>query len=233
MLKYILVLVAAAAAAWGVTWSVGAFGGMAIPTHYMASMGEGGWGSGNLPGSNLKPSPKIGIKVGARVWRGLAFEAAAAYHFGHGVNDWFDNTYIDEEKTTLIPITAGANYHFYMYDFGVYGGGGGGYYIETFRGGRWWSYGNITWINYTTEASYDGPGAYGDVGLTYRLGPVTFGAEWRYTFIFNERNYSYAGPGYAGYGTNGWPEKVVVDDMPKAFKDTYADVLLGASYSFL
>jgi hypothetical protein len=151
-----------ASACFAVSLGVGVFGGVAMPTGKMAT-----WeipdvlpnqpGYSPFTGSDMALSPKFGVKAIIGFGRGWEAEAAVAYHLGHGVKDWQENDFLEEPKSTLIPITVGANYRFNFGKLGLYAGAGGGYYLEKFKGGVWWNAAFREPEYFTTDVSLNGP----------------------------------------------------------------------------
>jgi hypothetical protein len=123
-----LAILLTAAAAYGVGFGFGGFGGIALPMGSMAA--EDDEQSEAVDGGNLGMSPKFGGKVLIGVMPALDVEVAFAYHLNHKQKTWEEMAGIDEPKTTLIPITFGANYKLMFDSMGVYFGGGGGFYME-------------------------------------------------------------------------------------------------------
>jgi len=233
MARIILVgVLLSAAACFAVNVGVGVFGGVAMPTGKMGtwenSVGE--LGENPLTGSDLGLSPKFGAKAIISLWRGLEAEAAVAYHLGHPVKDWKDNPFLEEPKSTLIPITVGANYKFGLANAGLYAGGGFGYYLLNLKGGILTRPATMNAMYYTTDVSLNAPGVYFGGGFTYSLGNFALDVNPRFNYVFNSGPFDFDG--------EGWSEddsRYVLQyrGVEKEYNDTYVDVLVGLNYYFL
>lgn len=221
-----------ASACFAVTVGVGVFGGVAMPTGKMATwespIGESRESS--LTGSDMALSPKFGAKAIIGFGRGWEAEAAVAYHLGHGVKDWQENDFLEEPKSTLIPITVGANYRFNFGDLGLYAGAGGGYYLEKFKGGVWWNAAFREPEYFTTDVSLNGPGLYVGGGVTYAFGRFALDVSPRYNVIFNDGYFDMEG---SGWTPNGSKYGIQAMGVNKDYNDTYVDVLAGVNYYFM
>ena len=221
-----------ASACFAVGVGVGVFGGVAMPTGKMAtwenSIGE--LGDNPLTGSDMGLSPKFGAKAIIGFGRGWEAEAAVAYHLGHGVKDWQENDFLEEPKSTLIPVTVGANYRFNFGKLGLYAGAGGGYYFEKFKGGVWWNAAFREPEYFTTDVSLNGPGLYVGGGVTYAFGPLELDVSPRYNVIFNDSRLYMEGFGWIPSG-----KKFLFQfsGVEKDYNDTYFDVLVGLNYYFI
>ena len=224
-----------ASACFAVGVGVGAFGGVAMPTGKM-----GTWEVSDVParqpgyspftGSDMALSPKFGAKAIIGFWRGLEAEAAVAYHLGHGVKDWEENDFLEEPKSTLIPVTVGANYRFNFGKLGLYAGAGGGYYFEKLKGGVWWNTALREPEYFTTDVSLNGPGLYVGGGVTYAFGRFALDVSPRYNVIFNDGPFDMEGWGWSPSGNKPWIQAMGID---KDYKDMYVDVLIGVNYYFM
>ena len=176
-----------AAACFAVDVGVGLFGGVAVPVGKMGtwenSIGE--LGENPLTGSDLGLSPKFGGKFILGVLPAVDVEAGVAYHLGHPVKDWKDNPYLEQPKSTLIPITVGANYKFGLGDAGLYAGGGFGYYLMKWKGGILTRAATMNAMYYTTDVSLNSPGVYFGGGFTYSLGTFALDVSPRFNYLFN------------------------------------------------
>jgi hypothetical protein len=221
-----------ASASFAVGVGIGVFGGVAMPTGKMAtwenSIGE--LGDNPLTGSDMALSPKFGAKAIIGFGRGWEAEAAVAYHLGHGVKDWQENDFLEEPKSTLIPVTVGANYRFNFGDLGLYAGAGGGYYFEKLKGGVWWNTAFREPEYFTTDVSLNGPGLYVGGGVTYALGRFALDVSPRYNVIFNDSRLYMEGFGWIPSG-----KKFLFQfsGVEKDYNDTYLDVLVGVNYYFI
>jgi len=224
-----------AAACFAVDVGVGVFGGVAMPTGKMATWEVPDVSPGRpdytaLTGSDMALSPKFGAKAIIGFWRGLEAEAAVAYHIGHPVKDWEENDFLEEPKSTLIPVTVGANYRFNFGKAGLYAGAGGGYYFEKLKGGVWWNTAFSEPEYFTTDVSLNGPGLYVGGGVTYALGPLELDFSPRYNVIFNDGRFDMEGWGWTPSGNKFLIQAIGID---KEYNDTYVDVLVGLNYYFM
>ncbi len=221
-----------ASTCFAVSLGVGVFGGAALPTGKMATWEIPVAGSNESPftGSDMGLSPKFGAKAIVGLGHGWEAEAAFAYHLGHPVKDWQDNDFLEEPKSTLIPITVGANYKFAFGNFGLYAGAGGGYYIEKFKGGVWWNTAFREPEYFTTDVSFNGPGLYAGGGITYALGPLELAVGPRYNVIFNDGFFNMEGSGWSPSGNK---YGIQASGLEKDYNDTYVDVLAGVNYYFM
>ena len=221
-----------ASACFAVSVGVGVFGGVAMPTGKMATWEspDGDSREISLTGSDMTLSPKFGAKAIVGFGRGLEAEAAVAYHLGHGVKDWQENDFLEEPKSTLIPITVGANYRFNFGKLGLYAGAGGGYYFEKLKGGVWWEPNFREPEYFTTDVSLNGPGLYVGGGVTYALGPLELDVSPRYTVIFNDGRFDMEGWGWSSTGRRYYIQATGIE---KDYNDTYVDVLIGVNYYFM
>ena len=221
-----------ASACFAVGLGVGVFGGVAMPTTKMAtwenSIGE--LGDNPLTGSDMGLSPKFGAKAIIGFGRGWEAEAAVAYHLGHGVKDWQENDFLEEPKSTLIPVTVGANYRFNLGKLGLYAGGGGGYYFEKLKGGVWWNTAFREPEYFTTDVSLNGPGLYVGGGVTYAFGPLELDVSPRYNVIFNDGRFDMEAWGWTPSGNK---SRIQAIGINKDYNDTYLDVLVGLNYYFI
>ncbi len=232
MVKLIIAAFAfAGVSAYGWTVGCGVFGGAALPTGKMAtwenSLGE--LGDNTFTGSDMGLSPKFGAKAIIGFGHGWEAEAAFAYHLGHPVKDWQENDFLEEPKSTLIPVTVGANYKFGFGNFGLYAGAGGGYYFEKFKGGILTKPATMEVEYFTTDVSFNGPGLYFGGGVTYALGPLELDVGPRYTVIFNDGLFDMEGYGWSPGGNR---YLIQASGVEKDYNDTYVDVLAGVNYYF-
>jgi hypothetical protein len=155
----------AASAAWGLGLAAGVFGGAAVPLGAMA--GEGITLDPHDEIGYLGSSWEVGGKALVSLIPRLELEAAAAYHAGHAT-EHVDNPQVPgAEGTTLLPVTAGANYKILAGPSPAYVSAGAGYYREesayvgvASRQGRIYLY--------RAEITIRGPGFY--VGGGFGLG---------------------------------------------------------------
>jgi hypothetical protein len=221
-----------ASACFAVGVGVGVFGGVAMPTGKMAtwenSIGE--LGDNPLTGSDMALSPKFGAKAIIGFGRGWEAEAAVAYHLGHGVKDWQENDFLEEPKSTLIPVTVGANYRFNFGKLGLYAGAGGGYYFEKLKGGILTMPATMDATYFTTDVSLNGPGLYVGGGVTYAFGRFAFDVSPRYNVIFNDGRFDMEAWGWSPNGNRYFIQAMGID---KDYNDTYLDVLVGVNYYFM
>ena len=221
-----------ASACFAVGVGVGVFGGVAMPTTKMAtwenSIGE--LGDNCFTGSDMGLSPKFGAKAIIGFGRGWEAEAAVAYHLGHPVKDWQDNPFLEEPKSTLIPITVGANYRFNFGKFGLYAGAGGGYYLEKLKGGILTMPATMDATYFTTDVSLNGPGLYVGGGVTYAFGRFALDVSPRYNVIFNDGRFDMEAWGWSPNGNRYFIQARGID---KDYNDTYVDVLVGLNYYFI
>jgi hypothetical protein len=224
-----------ASACFAVSLGVGVFGGVAMPTTKMATweipdVSPGHPGYSPFTGSDMALSPKFGAKAIIGFGHGWEAEAAVAYHLGHGVKDWQENDFLEEPKSTLIPITVGANYRFNFGNLGLYAGAGGGYYLEKFKGGVWWNAAFREPEYFTTDVSLNGPGLYFGGGVTYAFGRFALDVSPRYNVIFNDGFFDMEGLGWTPSGNKFLIQARGID---KDYNDTYLDVLAGVNYYFM
>jgi hypothetical protein len=222
----------AASAACGLGLAVGVFGGAALPTGKMAtwenSLGE--LGDNAFTGNDMALSPKFGAKAIIGFGHGWEAEAAFAYHLGHGVKDWQENDFLEEPKSTLIPVTVGADYKFGFGNFGLYAGAGGGYYFEKFKGGILTKPATMEVEYFTTDVSLNGPGLYAGGGITYALGPFEVDVSPRYTVIFNDGFFDMEGYGWSPSGNKAL---IQFSGVEKDYNDAYVDIAAGVNYYFM
>lgn len=216
-----------AGAASAVTFGVGGFGGVALPTGDMA---YGTWGGTDM-------SSQLGVKVMMDVTPLFGLEAAGAYqpgyHFNHReeIPDGMDPT------VQAIPLTLGANLKYAHGPLAVYGGGGGGYYLSAVRfSGNGYEGTNAKPAPWETTANVNAPGFYGSCGFAVTFGKFAVDVNPRYTYILNRGEYPYeyewetetaktAGtvlPWGSGSGT-----------YVKDWNDSHFDILLGVDYYFM
>ncbi len=212
-----LAILLTAATAYGVGFGFGGFGGIALPMGSMAA--EDDEQSEALEGGDLGMSPKFGGKVLIGVMPALDVEVAFAYHLNHKQKNWELIEGIDAPKTTLIPITFGANYKLMFDGMGVYFGGGGGFYMEKVQ-----DTGELEGVPYSFEVSANKPGIYVGGGFMYSFGKLALDVSPRFNYVMNSGDYS-VDVTVAGQ-TQSFP-------VTKDFKDTYLDVLVGVNYYFM
>lgn len=204
-----------AAAAYGVGFGFGGFGGVAIPMGDMASEPtNGAW-----DGGNLTMSPKFGGKVLIGFIPELDVEVAFAYHVNHKQKNWEDIEGLDEPKTTIIPITFGANYKLMFDSMGVYFGGGGGFYME-----KWQDTGEYQSVPYSFELKINKPGIYFGGGFLYSFGNLALDISPRFNYIMNDGDYD------LDVTVEGTTQSITIN---KDYKDMYVDVLFGVDYFFM
>lgn len=133
----------AASAAWGLGLAAGVFGGAAVPLGAMA--GEGITLAPHDEVGHLGSSWKVGGKGLVGLMPRLELEAAAAYHPGHATEYGYNPQVPGAEGTTLVPVTAGANYKILAGPSPAYVSAGAGYYrqksapaltLPSYRGSR-------------------------------------------------------------------------------------------------
>ena len=211
----------AASASWGLGLSAGVFGGAAVPVGAMA--GEGiavaPYGEIGYLGSGWMAGGKGLFSFGPR----LELEAAAAYHFGHAT-EHVDNPQVPgAESTTLLPITAGANFKFFAGASPAYVSAGAGYYREeSAYVGLASRQGQI--YLYRAEVKISGPGFYVGGGFGLGAGPFTLAFEPRLHLVLNEGNHT------ATYDANG---ATYEQEISKDYNDVYVDLLFGVNYRIL
>jgi predicted nucleic acid-binding Zn ribbon protein len=206
-----------AASAYGIGLGAGGFGGIALPMGDMAA--EDDETTEDWDGGNLGMSPKFGGKVLIGVMPALDIEVAFAYHLNHKQKDWEAVEGVDEPKTTIIPITFGANYKLMFDAMGVYFGGGGGFYMEKMK-----ESGEIFGIPFEAEASINKPGIYFGGGFMYSFGKLALDVNPRFNYVMN------SGDVDIDLTIGGETETVTVN---KAYKDMFVDVLFGVDYFFM
>ena len=168
MWKIIAAAVATAAAAHGIGFGVGAFGGVALPEGDTAARDGRIINYGPLKGGDAGSSAAWGGKALVALTPALSVELAVAYHRNHGTKHWEEDEWLDEPKLTLVPITLGGRYAFALGAGGVYVAAGGGYFLETLGlvGGGW---GPVTIVSHG-DVDINAPGAYVAAGA--------IGAKW-------------------------------------------------------
>ena len=225
-------ILTSAAACFAINVGVGVFGGVAMPTGKMATW-ENSYGElweNPLTGSDLGLSPKFGGKFILSVLPAFDVEAAVAYHLGHPVKDWQENDFLEEPKSTLIPVTVGANYKFALGNAGLYAGGGFGYYLLNLKGGILTRAETMNAMYYTTDVSLNSPGVYFGGGFTYSLGNFALDVSPRFNYVFNSGPLDFEGWGWSEDDTR---YLLQVQGMEKDYNDTYVDILVGANYYFM
>jgi hypothetical protein len=207
-----------ASAAWGVGLAVGAFGGAAVPMGAMAGENVAVLPYGEIGslGSSWMAGGKGLVSFGPL----LELEAAAAYHSGHASEYWYWPTIPAVDSTTLVPVTAGANFKLLGGASPVYVSAGAGYYRAEwayvgFRSSQTESY------LYRVEVNIGGPGFYFGGGFGLGSGPFTLAFEPRIHFVLNEGDYT------ATYDANGATHE---QELVKDYNDVYADLLFGVNY---
>ncbi len=198
-----------AAAAYGVGFGFGGFGGIALPMGDMASE----------DGSNLGMSPKFGGKVLIGVMPALDVEVAFAYHLNHKQKDWETIEGVDEPKTTIIPITFGANYKLMFDSMGVYFGGGGGFYMQ-----KMGDTGGFLGEPFSYDLEMNKPGIYVGGGFLYSFGSLALDISPRFNYVMNSGDYD------LDVTVGGQTQSFTVT---KDYKDMYVDVLFGVDYFFM
>ncbi|NIT36261.1 MAG: hypothetical protein GTN49_07150 [candidate division Zixibacteria bacterium] len=209
----------AAATAYGIGVGAGGFGGIALPMGDMASE----------DGSDLGMSPKFGGKALIGVIPALDVEVAFAYHLSHKYKDWEDIPGVDEPKTTIIPITFGANYKLMFGDMGVYFGGGGGFYMM-----KMGVAGELEIppfpdpVIITGDVDVNKPGIYFGGGFLYSFGKLALDVSPRFNYVMNSGDFE--GPGEATIEGETYEGTITLE---KDYKDMYVDVLFGVDYFFM
>ncbi len=211
----------AASAAWGLGLAAGVFGGAAVPLGAMA--GEG---------ITLAPHDEVGYLGSSWMYGGrgmvafgdrLELEAAAAYHAGHAT-EHVNNTHLPgAEGTTLIPVTAGANYKILAGPSPAYVSAGAGYYRQKSAYVGFMSRQSRTSL-YRAEITIRGPGFYVGGGFGLGVGPFTFAFEPRLHVVLNEGDHK------ATYDVNG---AMYEAETAKSYNDVYVDLLFGVNYKIL
>ncbi len=206
-----------AATAYGIGFGFGGFGGIAIPIGDMASedvVTTEGW-----EGGDLGVSPKFGGKVLIGFIPELDVEVAFAYHVNHKEKDWVDIAGIDEPKTTIIPITFGANYKLMFDNMGVYFGGGGGFYMEKLE-----DTGVYETVPFSLELKVNKPGVYFGGGFLYSFGNLALDISPRFNYIMNDGDYDLDVT--VGSTTQSFT-------VTKDYKNMYVDVHFGVNSYFM
>ncbi len=212
-----LAILLTAATAYGVGFGFGGFGGIALPMGSMAA--EDDEQSEALEGGDLGMSPKFGGKVLIGVMPALDVEVAFAYHLNHKQKNWETIEGIGEPKTTLIPITFGANYKLMFDGMGVYFGGGGGFYMEKVQD-------TVAFLAAPVlfELSMNKPGFYVGGGFLYSFGNLALDVNPRFNYIMNSGDYD------VDLTVDG---ETISFPITKDYKDMYVDVLFGVNYYFM
>ncbi len=211
----------AASAACGLGLAAGVFGGTATPLGAMA--GEGitldPYDEVGHLGSSWMAGGRGMVAFGDR----LELEAAAAYHPDHVTEYGFDLQTPGAERTTLVPVTAGANYKLLAGPSPVYVSAGAGYYREKTAYVGLASRQRETYL-YRAEITIRGPGFYVGGGFGLGAGPFTFAFEPRVHFILNE------GDNPTTYDANGATYEL---ETAKGYNDVYVDLLFGVNYKII
>ncbi|MEE9456338.1 MAG: hypothetical protein V3W11_04205, partial [bacterium] len=177
-LTVLLALGLVATAAYGISFGFGGFGGIALPMGDMAA--EDDEATEAWEGSNLGMSPKFGGKVLIGVMPALDVEVAFAYHLNHKQKNWEAIEGVDEPKTTIIPITFGANYKLMFDSMGVYFGGGGGFYMQ-----KMGDTGVFLGVPFSYDLEMNKPGIYFGGGFLYSFGKFALDVSPRFNYIMN------------------------------------------------
>jgi hypothetical protein len=221
-----------AAAAYGVAFGIGAFGGVAMPTGDMAAGYE--YDLHAYPyykfwpdGGDLGLSPKFGAKLILGVIPSLDLEAGVAHAIKHPLKTWEDVAPLDEPETTMTAITIGANFKVALANAGLYVGAGGGYYWEDVGFyARWWDL--SSWAVLTGVTEINKPGVYVGGGFTYRFGKFVLDVNPRWHHISNDGEYEVR---YEQWRWHKWDTWSYTSTKP--YNDTFVDVLVGLNYYFL
>lgn len=211
----------AASAAWGLGLAAGVFGGAAVPLGAMA--GEGITLAPHDEVGHLGSSWKVGGKALLGLCPRLELEAAAAYHPGHATEYGYNPQVPGAEGTTLIPVTAGANFILLGGASPAYVSAGAGYYRQkSAYEGLMSRQGRI--YLYRAEIKIRGPGFYVGGGFGLGAGPFTFAFEPRLHVVVNE-----------GYHTTTYDAGGVTYEVETAkdYNDVYVDLLFGVNYEIL
>jgi len=230
MWKIIAAAVATAAAAHGIGFGVGAFGGVALPEGDTAARDGRVINYGTLKGGDAGSSAAWGGKALLAVTPALSVELAVAYHRNHGTKHWEEDEWLDEPKLTLVPITLGGRYAFALGAGGVYVAAGGGYFLETLGlvGGGW---GPVTIVSHG-DVDINAPGAYVAAGLTYRLGKFELEAGPRFFAVGNKGEYDYTYEAMQIF-PHTYETEVRSAVIYKGFNDRFVDILAGVNYYFM
>lgn len=231
MTKIIVAFLAGAAAAYGIGFGAGAFGGAALPEGDTAVRDGRGVSNPTLYGANAGSSTAWGARALASFTPALSAELAVAYHPNHNTKGWWDPTWYDAPRLTLLPVTLGARYTFALGGGGVYVGAGGGYFMEKLGLGGGSFFGGVT-REYYGEVEINSPGAYVAAGLTYRLGAFEVEAGPRYFAVWNKGEYDYTYEATVIFPPT-YETEVLSDVIYKGFNDEFVDVLVGVNYYFM
>ncbi|MEE9456665.1 MAG: hypothetical protein V3W11_05915 [bacterium] len=211
----------AVSAAWGLGLGIGVFGGAAVPLGAMA--GEGITLAPHDEVGHLGSSWKVGGKTLLGLIPRLELEAAAAYHAGHAT-EHVDNPQVPgAEGTTLVPVTAGANYKILAGPSPAYVSAGAGYYRQKSAYVGFMSRQSRTFL-YRAEITIRGPGFYVGGGFGLGAGPFTFAFEPRLHVILNKGDHT------TTYDAGGATYEV---ETKKDYNDVYVDLLFGVNYKIL
>lgn len=230
MWKIIATAAATAAAAHGIGFGVGAFGGVALPEGDTAARDGRIINYGPLKGGDAGSSAAWGGKALVALTPALSVELAVAYHRNHGTKHWEEDEWLDEPKLTLVPITLGGRYAFALGAGGVYVAAGGGYFLETLGlvGGGW---GPVTIVSHG-DVDISAPGAYVAAGLTYRLGKFELEAGPRFFAVWNKGEYDYTYEAMQIFPPT-YETEVRSAVIYKGFNDRFVDILAGVNYYFM
>ncbi|UCH79106.1 MAG: hypothetical protein JSU81_03925 [Candidatus Coatesbacteria bacterium] len=210
-----------ASAAWGLGLAAGVFGGVAAPMGAMAGEGVA-----------LDPHDEVGHLGSSWMYGGrgtvafgerLELEAAAAYHSDHVTEYGSDFLAPGAEPTTLLPVTAGANFVLRGGASPAYVSAGAGYYRQksAYVG---LMYRQATPYLYRAEVTIRGPGFYVGGGFGLGAGPFTFAFEPRLHVVLNEGDHA------TTYDVNGATFEA---ESAKDYNDVYVDLLFAVNYKII
>jgi hypothetical protein len=138
------------------------------------------------------------------------------------------NGLISKPYATVSPITVGPVYKWNWHGCGVYAVAGLGYFPVryTLTAGSWQDFDYV----YKGVLKINSAGAFGGVGVCYRLGPFEAELSPRYAVAWNKGTYDYdyecKAYGYNHPVTTTYGSKSVV----KAFNDSFVDLRAGVNF---
>jgi len=220
------VLVAGSAAA--VEVALGLFGGEAYPqgettaytplTAFASELPAGGLGKGSVVGGKAVAyfTPELGVEV-----------AVVKYPYLPAKEVMLSDLR-EKPSATVSPITVGPVYKWNWHGCGVYAVAGLGYFPVryTLTAGSWQDFDYV----YKGVLKINSAGAFGGVGVCYRLGPFEaevsprYAVAWNkgmYNYDYERKVYGYNHPVITTYGS-----KSVI----KAFNDSFVDVRAGVNF---
>jgi hypothetical protein len=183
-------------------------------------------------GITLAPHDEVGYLGSSWMYGGrgmvafgdrLELEAAAAYHAGHAT-EHVDNPQVPgAEGTTLVPVTAGANFKILAGPSPAYVSAGAGYYRQKSAYVGFMSRQGRIYL-YRAEIKIRGPGFYVGGGFGLGAGPFTFAFEPRLHVILNKGDHT------TTYDMGGVTHEA---ETAKDYNDVYVDLLFGVNYKIL